>query len=58
MAAFAIKELVFVRYFCSEECEIPQFPLLLKRGNNCGGNLVFVTAIDAKPQSPSPLCIP
>lgn len=57
-ADFAMKKLVFVSYFCPEVCEIPQFPLLLTRGNNCGGNLVFVSAVDAQPQSSGPLFIP
>lgn len=54
-AVFAMKKLVFVSYFCPEVCHIPQFPLLLTRGNNCGGNLVFVSA---QPQSSGTLFIP
>lgn len=57
VAAFALKELAFVSSFCPEVCEIPQFPLLLKRGNNSGGDLVFVTAVDAKPPSADPLFV-
>lgn len=48
---FAMKKLVFVSYFCPEVCMIPQFPFLHTRGNNCGGNLVFVRAVGTQPQS-------
>lgn len=50
-ALFAMKKLVFVSYFCPEVCVIPQLPFLHTRGNNCGGNLVFVRAVGTQPQS-------